>query len=507
MQINEHNPSALYQHYHEKCAENVQLCQLFPSNEAKSDSSFMLMLSSEKSNFAKKLNNALSSGAIPVFIDDSEERDLHRLLPLPDLFEWHNAAIFLQHRTMDFQSLNSLLQNVPEWKIYELRRMGRFYFAHFLANPKVLLRTIFSAIRHRLLIVAPPEKIVAADVLLKLMPINGKTETKNLEREQIFNDDVKRLWNMDPTFLDSTSKVQPYWRHSHLQFNQQQINSDFYPKFEQKLSENWQNDEKFTIVLQAYRRDAQLLYTLKTLDGLRRPITEQSYAWPHIHVPVFVVNTSRDSLNDRFLPLSLIRTEAVLSIDDDFNVEHGTIEFSFRIWRENRARIVGPNYRIGYIQHNDNKNLIGIYKGPPRNEPIFQHCQYNIVLTSGAFIHRDFLASYSNEMPSEIRTHVDKITNCEDIGIAFWVSYLSRLGPLKTTQIGNTIGVFTKNTTGLSSRPDHFAQRSECIKLFSQIIGHNPLVITEYRADSLLYKQKAEHGEGVENSKKCFKNE
>ncbi|KAL3079174.1 hypothetical protein niasHT_036227 [Heterodera trifolii] len=450
MQINENNPSALYHHYHEKCAENVQQCQLFSSNEAKSDSTFMLMLSSEKAHFAKKLNNALSSGAIPVFIDDSEERDLfYRLLPLPDLFEWHNAAVFLQHRTMDFQSLNSLLQNVPEWKIYELRRMGRFYFAHFLANQNVLLRTIFSAIRHRLLIVAPPEKTVSADVLLKLMPINGKTETKNLEREQIFNDDVKRLWNIDPTFLDSTSKVQPYWRHSHLQFNQQQINSDFYPKFEQKLSENWQNDEKFTIVLQAYRRDAQLLYTLKSLDGLRRPITEQSYAWPHIHVPIFVVNTSRDSLNDRFLPLSLIRTEAVLSIDDDFNVEHGTIEFSFS----------------------------------------------------------DFLASYSNEMPSEIRKHVDKITNCEDIAIAFWVSYLSRLGPLKTTQIGNTIGVFTKNTTGLSSRPDHFAQRSECIKLFSQIIGHNPLVITEYRADSLLYKQKAEHGEGVENSKKCFKNE
>ncbi|KAL3096184.1 hypothetical protein niasHS_004794 [Heterodera schachtii] len=434
MQINEHNPSALYQHYHEKCAENVQQCQLFSSNEPKFDSTFMLMLSSEKAHFAKKLNNALSSGAIPVFIDDSEERDLHRLLPLPDLFEWHNAAIFLQHRTMDFQALNSLLQNVPEWKIYELRRMGRFYFAHFLANPKVLLRTIFSAIRHRLLIVAPPEKTVSAD------------------------------------------------------FNQQQINSDFYPQFAQKLSENWQNDEKFTIVLEAYRRDAQLLYTLKSLDGLRRPITEQSYAWPHIHVPIFVVNTSRDSLNDRFLPLSLIYGQRP-------------------IWRENRARIVGPNYRIGYIQHNDNNDLIGIYKGPPRNEPIFQHCQYNIVLTSGAFIHRDFLTSYSNEMPSEIRTHVDKITNCEDIAIAFWVSYLTRLGPLKTTQIGNTIGFFTKNTTGLSSRPDHFAQRSECIKLFSQILGHNPLVITEYRADSMLYKQKAEHIEGAENSKKCFKNE
>uniref|UniRef100_A0A914HK88 Glycosyl transferase 64 domain-containing protein n=1 Tax=Globodera rostochiensis TaxID=31243 RepID=A0A914HK88_GLORO len=297
--------------------------------------------------------------------------------------------------------------------------MGRFYFQHFLGDPKVLVRTILTAIRHRLHLPAPAEKTVSAEILFKLLPNNGKPETENLNL-QFFDEDIHRSWNMDPTYLDSAPKV----------------------------------------------------------------------------------NTSRNSLNDRFMPLSLIRTEGVLSIDDDFNVDHGTIEFSFRVWRENRGRIVGPNYRIGYLQQSaDNYDVTGVYIGPPREEPVFQHCQYNIVLTSGAFIHRDFLTSYSNEMPAEIRAHVDSITNCEDIAMAFWVSYLTRNGPLKTTPIGNTIGVFVQNSTGLSSRPGHFAQRAKCIKLFSKILGHNPLVISEYRADSLLYNQHAF------TTKKCFNNE
>uniref|UniRef100_A0A183C0I5 Glyco_transf_64 domain-containing protein n=1 Tax=Globodera pallida TaxID=36090 RepID=A0A183C0I5_GLOPA len=500
-----------YKHFYNKCGETNNICQILPMKEAKFESTFLLLFTSDRTNFAKNLYVALSCGTIPVFIEDSSEQDLKNLLPVPDLIEWHRATIFLHRQNIEFSSLFLLLKSVPEWKIYELRRMGRFYFQHFLGDPKVLVRTIFTAIRHRLHLPAPPEKTVSAEILFKLLPINGNPETENLDL-QFFDEDIHRLWNMDPTYLDSAPKVQPYWRQSHLQYAQNQINSDFYPKFGQKLSGNWLNDEKFTIVIEAFRRDIGLLYTLRSLNGLRyldriiviwgdfdRPITPQSYSWPHIHVPIFLVNTSRNSLNDRFMPLSLIRTEGVLSIDDDFNVDHGTIEFSFRVWRENRGRIVGPNYRIGYLQQSaENYGLTGVYIGPPREEPVFQHCQYNIVLTSGAFIHRDFLTSYSNEMPGEIRAHVDSLTNCEDIAMAFWVSYLTRNGPLKTTPIGNTIGVFVQNSSGLSSRPGHFAQRAKCIKLFSKILGHNPLVISEYRADSLLYNQ---------HVKKCFNNE
>ena len=44
--------------------------------------------------------------------------------------------------------------------------------------------------------------------------------------------------------------------------------------------------------------------------------------WPDIGVPIHVVATQRNSLNNRFLPFSAIETEAVLSVDDDAHLRH-----------------------------------------------------------------------------------------------------------------------------------------------------------------------------------------
>lgn len=43
-----------------------------------------------------------------------------------------------------------------------------------------------------------------------------------------------------------------------------------------------------------------------------------------------MVSTGRNSLNNRFLPLSNIQTEAVLSLDDDVHLRHDEIQFAFR---------------------------------------------------------------------------------------------------------------------------------------------------------------------------------
>ena len=45
---------------------------------------------------------------------------------------------------------------------------------------------------------------------------------------------------------------------------------------------------------------------------------------------VQVVSVGRNSLNNRFLPLASIRTEAVLSLDDDVHLRHDEIQFAFR---------------------------------------------------------------------------------------------------------------------------------------------------------------------------------
>lgn len=41
------------------------------------------------------------------------------------------------------------------------------------------------------------------------------------------------------------------------------------------------------------------------------------------------------------MPYEAIETEAVLSVDDDAHLRHDEIMFGFRVWREQRDRIVG----------------------------------------------------------------------------------------------------------------------------------------------------------------------
>src|SRR3569623_945454 len=52
--------------------------------------------------------------------------------------------------------------------------------------------------------------------------------------------------------------------------------------------------------------------------------------WPRLHVPIYFVNASKNSLNNRFLPYDQIQTEAVLSMDDDIDLKQHEIVFAFR---------------------------------------------------------------------------------------------------------------------------------------------------------------------------------
>ena len=54
------------------------------------------------------------------------------------------------------------------------------------------------------------------------------------------------------------------------------------------------------------------------------------HAHTHTHTHSQVVRAGRNSLNNRFLPLTNIQTEAILSLDDDIALTHEEIEFAFR---------------------------------------------------------------------------------------------------------------------------------------------------------------------------------
>jgi len=192
-----------------------------------------------------------------------------------------------------------------------------------------------------------------------------------------------------------------------------------------------------------------------------------------------VLTNGRNSLNNRFLPLEIIKTDAIFSMDDDMFPSHDSIIFAFRVWQEYRDRIVGFPGR-------------GVKWNGTHWEYVAHPCEVSLVLTGLAFIHKKYLNLYTYEMPEEIRERVDNVTNCEDIAMNFLVSHLTQKPPLKLTP-GNQWGCPTctweeKGKTSLWKDPAHFNERNECINFFSKVYGYTPLFKAEYRLDDMLEK-------------------
>ncbi|VDO15343.1 unnamed protein product, partial [Brugia timori] len=151
----------------------------------------------------------------------------------------------------------------------------------------------------------------------------------------------------------------------------------------------------------------------------REPPLERN--WPRLHVPVIFINSTVNSLNNRFLPYEQIKTEAVLSLDDDIDLRQHEIIFAFRVWREQRTKIVGFPAR----RHSQQGNEI-LYDSN-------HTCQFSMILTGAAFIHKAYLYAYTYGMPQVIRDKVDEFMNCEDLAMNFFVAHLTREPPIKTT--------------------------------------------------------------------------
>ena len=98
-----------------------------------------------------------------------------------------------------------------------------------------------------------------------------------------------------------------------------------------------------------------------------------------------LIKSETNSLNNRFLPFNKIKTDAVFSIDDDTISQADQVLLAFRVWRENRARIVGFPTRYHPFD-------IAMRKYGYRFTP---SCEYSMVLTGAAFYHRFYHYAFS----------------------------------------------------------------------------------------------------------------
>ncbi|XP_053964618.1 exostosin-3 [Anastrepha ludens] len=470
-----------------------------------------------------RLYEALRSGAIPVILGADE---LH--IPYAETIDWRRLALMLPKARIT--ELHFLLRAVQDSDLLQMRRQGRLVWERYLSSVQATVDTVIASLRDRLGIPPRPvPPIIAQSVFnntfipLKsdppvgldtepeesLGPIEPPYPSPTFRRNYtILRTQSNEAWNdwVDPFYMypqlpfDPVLPAEAKFLGSHMGFRPIGKGSGGAGKeFSEALGGNYPR-EQFTIVILTYEREQVLMDSLGRLYGLpylhkvvviwnspKPPLDD--LRWPDIGVPVSVVRAPRNSLNNRFLPFDVIETEAVLSVDDDAHLRHDEILFGFRVWREHRDRVVGFPGRFLAWDLNSNRNW---------NYNSNYSCELSMVLTGAAFIHKYYMYLYTYHLPQAIRDKVDEYMNCEDIAMNFLVSHITRKPPVKVTSR------WTFRCPGcpvsLSEDDTHFQERHKCINFFVQVFGYTPLLNTQYRADSILFKTRIPH-----DKQKCFK--
>ena len=138
-----------------------------------------------------------------------------------------------------------------------------------------------------------------------------------------------------------------------------------------------------------------------------------------------------------------------------------------------------------------------------------------MVLTGAAFYHKYYSYIYTHVMSPTIRETVDNFMNCEDLAMNFLISHLTRKPPVKVTsrwtfrcpgcpstlsEDDSHFQVQNMKYMKYEIKPFKFQERHKCMNLFSQVYGYMPLLYTQYRADSVLFKTRI-----PADKQKCFK--
>ncbi|GFQ71601.1 exostosin-like 3 [Trichonephila clavata] len=467
-----------------------------------------------------RVYEALRTGAIPVLLGN------HVRLPFDEFLDWKRLVILLPKARIS--ELHYYLRTFTDNDIMAMRHQGRLVYGRYLSSPRTIVATVLAMVRSRLQIPAPAardepspsvfnatfrplrteEAPALPDPEESLGPLEQSFPSPCFQRNlTLTNGGHYSLWNdlADPFVLYPYTPFDPL-----LPSEAKFLGSSFGfrpigqgaggsgKEFSEALGGNSPR-EQFTIVMLTYEREAVLMDSLQRLRGLpylnkvvvvwnSERLPSADLRWPEIGVPIHVIKAKKNSLNNRFLPYDAVETEAVLSVDDDAHLRHDEIVFGFRVWRESRDRIVGFP---GRYHAWDTVNGGWLYNSN-------YSCELSMVLTGAAFFHKYYTFLYSHSMPQSIRDKVDEYMNCEDIAMNFLVSHITRKPPLKVTSR------WTFRCPGcpvsLSEEDSHFQERHRCIDHFTQVYGYMPLLYTQFRADSVLFKTRIPH-----DKQKCFK--
>ncbi|GAB4816109.1 hypothetical protein N2152v2_003155 [Parachlorella kessleri] len=234
------------------------------------------------------------------------------------------------------------------------------------------------------------------------------------------------------------------------------------------------------------------------------PPPDPARNFPGATVPVRVRVEAANSLNNRFRPDPLLKTRAVLELDDDILMWCSDLERGFAAWRRHPGALVGYYPRQLTTQPPD-------YRGEKR---VFRERAYNGILTGAAFMDAELaFGLYWAAGNAAGREVVDRLFNCEDILMNFVLAAHSRTNhstsPASSSRDGHAAGSLDSMDTTSSRSPQptvlyvrprrrldvsqlsgvglsrnggaHANKRRACLGEFGRLFGGNPLFTQRIR--------------------------
>ncbi|CAH8667633.1 unnamed protein product [Dicrocoelium dendriticum] len=294
--------------------------------------------------FQMQLLLCLKSGAIPVVIGEAA-------FPFPKAIgeaQWHHAVLLFSTEQIDQMLL--FLTTISVARIEEMRYHGQLLLHRHFADLHAHLSTLMLEIGNRYglaqhpapeyytKLVQMPSSHVTYHTLESILhhgypvptgpskfPVDGITETM-VQRALIGPSDI---WKVDPFRAYPTTP----W---HVI---EKLNGA--PEIKTYKQKNSSPAEQFTAVILYYERLDSVMKILLEFSKLtilhsvvvvwNNPIPpDTTINWQNTSFPVKVLYGLKNSLNNRFLPLDLIQTDAVLSLDDDSRLTTDEVNFGFR---------------------------------------------------------------------------------------------------------------------------------------------------------------------------------
>ncbi|XP_021749988.1 glycosyltransferase family protein 64 protein C5-like [Chenopodium quinoa] len=180
-------------------------------------------------------------------------------------------------------------------------------------------------------------------------------------------------------------------------------------------------------------------------------------------VPVRIRVEKLNSLNNRFNIDPLIKTRAILELDDDIMMTCNDIERGFKVWREHPDRIVGFYPRLA--DGNPLKYRAEKYARKQKG--------YNMILTGAAFMDTQLaFGRYWSEAAKAGRRVVDKFFNCEDVLLNYLYANASSSATVEYVKPAWAIDTSKFSGAAISRNTDvHYQKRSDCLSMFSEWYG------------------------------------